>query len=34
MNAGEDPYAVERQHLDRIPVPGTVYAGRWFPPSG
>jgi predicted amidohydrolase YtcJ len=30
---GEDPYAVEPERLDRIPVLGTVYAGRWFPAS-
>jgi len=28
---GEDPYAVEPEQLHRIPVAGTVYAGRWFP---
>ena len=28
---GEDPYAVEPEQLHRIPVVGTVYAGRWFP---
>jgi predicted amidohydrolase YtcJ len=27
----EDPYAVEPERLDQIPVLGTVYAGRWFP---
>jgi hypothetical protein len=31
---GEDPYAVEPERLDRITVPGTVYAGRWFPACG
>ncbi len=28
---GEDPYAVSPEELNRIPVLGTVYAGRWFP---
>jgi predicted amidohydrolase YtcJ len=28
---GEDPYAVEPQLLHRIPVLGTIYAGRWCP---
>ncbi|WP_156686794.1 amidohydrolase [Mycobacterium sp. Marseille-P9652] len=31
---GDDPYAVEPDVLDRIPVLGTVYAGRWFPAGG
>ena len=31
---GENPYAVEPEHLNRIPVLGTVYAGRWFPSTG
>ncbi len=31
---GEDPYAAEPERLDRIPVLGTVYAGRWFPSAG
>ena len=28
---GEDPYAVAPEQLNRIPVLGTVFAGRWFP---
>jgi hypothetical protein len=28
---GEDPYAVDPEQLNRIPVLGTVFAGRWFP---
>ncbi len=31
---GEDPYAVEPEQLDQIPVLGTVYAGRWFAAAG
>jgi predicted amidohydrolase YtcJ len=31
---GEDPYAVDPEQLDRVPVLGTVYAGRWFPATG
>jgi predicted amidohydrolase YtcJ len=27
----DDPYAVEPTQLDKIPVLGTVYEGRWFP---
>jgi predicted amidohydrolase YtcJ len=26
----EDPYAVDPERLNRIPVLGTVFAGRWF----
>jgi hypothetical protein len=28
---GEDPYEVDPQRLNQIPVLGTVYGGRWFP---
>ncbi len=28
---GDDPYAVEPERLNQIPVLGTVYEGRWFP---
>jgi predicted amidohydrolase YtcJ len=28
---GEDPYAVDPARLNRIPVRGTVFGGRWFP---
>jgi predicted amidohydrolase YtcJ len=27
---GEDPYAADPEQLNRIPVLGTVFAGRWF----
>ncbi|MGB0438257.1 MAG: amidohydrolase family protein, partial [Mycobacterium sp.] len=28
---GADPYAVDPERLNEIPVLGTVYDGRWFP---
>lgn len=31
---GDDPYAVEPERLNQIPVLGTVYEGRWFPSVG
>lgn len=31
---GEDPYAVNPERLNEIPVLGTVFEGRWFPNGG
>ncbi|MGH3967121.1 MAG: hypothetical protein ACRDTV_03130 [Mycobacterium sp.] len=30
---GEDPYAVDPEPLNRIPVLGTVFSGHWFATS-
>jgi hypothetical protein len=29
----EDPYTVAPEQLNRIPLLGTAFAGRWFPAS-
>lgn len=31
---GEDPYSVNPERLNEIPVLGTVFEGRWFPNGG
>jgi hypothetical protein len=30
----DDPYGIDPTHLDRIPVVGTLFEGRWFPVDG